>query len=91
MMKATKGNCYQGVALSQGDNKTVAASQANLIERLVESMTNRFQDASVGVLCATKLVDFKNWPESGEAARGLFSIMFCMTGHSGLYYTVMIL
>lgn len=81
MMKATKSDCYQGVTLSQGDNKTVATSKTTLVERLVESMKNRFQDASVGVLCATKVVDFKNWPESREAAAGLFSIKLCMTGH----------
>uniref|UniRef100_A0A4W5N2K1 HAT C-terminal dimerisation domain-containing protein n=1 Tax=Hucho hucho TaxID=62062 RepID=A0A4W5N2K1_9TELE len=31
-------------------------------------MTDRFQDASVRVLCATKLVSFTNWPESGDTA-----------------------
>ncbi|KAM9559994.1 zinc finger protein 862-like [Salvelinus alpinus] len=39
-----------------------------MLDRLVDTMTDRFQDASVGVLCATKLVSFTNWPESGDAA-----------------------
>ncbi|XP_014032318.1 zinc finger protein 862 [Salmo salar] len=39
-----------------------------MLHRLIESMTDRFQDDSVGVLCATMLVNFTNWPESGDEA-----------------------
>uniref|UniRef100_A0A4W5JT32 HAT C-terminal dimerisation domain-containing protein n=1 Tax=Hucho hucho TaxID=62062 RepID=A0A4W5JT32_9TELE len=37
-----------------------------MLDWLVESMTDRFQDARV--LCATKLVSFTNWPEPGDPA-----------------------
>lgn len=83
MMKATMANSYEGISLTRGDSKTLGlvVSQDKMLDSLVESITDRFQDASVGVLCATKLVSFTNWPESGDAAAGYF--MFCITGQSG--------
>lgn len=65
-------NSYEGISLTRGDSKTLVTSQDKMLDRLVESMTDRFQDASVGILCATKLVSFTNWPESGDAAAGWF-------------------
>ncbi|XP_045921378.1 zinc finger protein 862-like [Micropterus dolomieu] len=67
MMNATMGNSYEGISLTRGDIKTHVVSQDKMLDSLVKSMTDRFQDASVGVLCATKLVSFTNWPESGDA------------------------
>ena len=74
-MKAAMANRYEGISLARGDSKTLVTSQDKMLDRLVDSMTDRFQDASVGVLCATKLVSFTNWPESGHAA-----------GYSVFYY-----
>lgn len=78
MMKATMANRYDGISLTRDDSKTLIISQDKMFERLVESMTDRFQDTSVEVLCSTKLVSFTNWPESGDAVAGYF--MFGITG-----------
>lgn len=55
MMKATMANSYEGISLTRGDSKTpgLVVSLDKMLDSLVESMTDRFQDASVGVLCAT--------------------------------------
>ncbi|KAK7944844.1 hypothetical protein WMY93_000572 [Mugilogobius chulae] len=67
MMKVTTADSYEGISLTRiGDNKALINSQREVIDRLVESMTHRFQDASVGILQATKLVSFTNWPEPGD-------------------------
>lgn len=67
-------NSYEGISLTSSDSQTLIASRVKLLDRVVESMTDRFQDVGVGVLCATKLVNFANWPESGDAAAGVFKL-----------------
>ncbi|RXN37337.1 zinc finger protein 862-like [Labeo rohita] len=67
MMKATVADCYEGITLTRADdNKALISSQKEVIDRLVENMNHRFQDASEGILHATKLVSFTNWPQSGD-------------------------
>ena len=69
-------NSYEGISLTSSDSQsqTIMSSRVKLLDRLIESMAHRFQDVSVGVLCATKLVNFANWPESGDAAAGVFTL-----------------
>ena len=71
-MKATMANRYEGISLTRGDIKTLVTSQDKMLHRRVVIMTDRFQVASVGVLCANKLVSFTNWPVSGDEAAGYF-------------------
>lgn len=82
MMKATMANIYEGISMTRGDSKTLVTFQDKMIDRLVESITNRFQDASIGVMSATKLVSFTNWPEAGDEVAGWF-FMCCIRRHSG--------
>lgn len=68
---------YEGVALTRSrgadsQSQTFVTSREKLLDKLVESLTNRFQDVSVGVLYATRLISFANWPQPGEAAEGAF-------------------
>jgi len=78
MAKATSGPLFKGVELvskeARSDNRAVKSSEETLLTKLRESMRDRFGDISAGVLSATKLASFKNWPAPENAAAGLFSV-----------------
>lgn len=74
-MKATMATSYEGIPLTRSDSKwskTIVTSQDKMLDKLHESLTDRFQDVSEGLLCATKVVSFTNWPESADVAAGWF-------------------
>ncbi|KAK0135054.1 Zinc finger protein 862 [Merluccius polli] len=65
MMKATSGLTFEGVKLSVGknDDRAVKTAGQTLLSRLRDSLNDRFQDVSEGVLRATMLASFKNWTD----------------------------
>ncbi len=75
MMKATSSIMFNGISLieGEGENRLLISSREMVIDRLLESIGDRFRDLSTGVLMATKLTNFNNWPESREDVAGLFS------------------
>ncbi|KAK0140650.1 Zinc finger protein 862 [Merluccius polli] len=64
-MKATSGLTFEGVKLSVGknDDRAVKTAGQTLLSRLRDSLNDRFQDVSEGVLRATMLASFKNWTD----------------------------
>lgn len=74
-MKATSSSMFKGIPLieGEGENRLLISSREMVIDRLLESIGDRFRDLSTGVLMATKLTNFNNWPESREDVAGLFS------------------
>ncbi|KAK0134949.1 Zinc finger protein 862 [Merluccius polli] len=71
-MKATSGQSYKGVELrvvtARSDRAGKSPPEATLLSTIQESLTVRFGDISLGVLAATKLASFKNWPDPQNAA-----------------------
>ena len=74
MMLATSGTSFKGVQLERNERneKAFKASEGSLLRTIRETLTKRFEDRSAGVVTATKVASFKNWPE--KAAAGLFSV-----------------
>lgn len=79
-MEATGGQSYKGVELrvataARSHRAGKSPPEATLLSTLQESPTVRFGDISSGVLAATKLASFRNWPDPQNAAAlaGLFS------------------
>jgi len=44
------------------------ASKDKLLDKLSESMDNRFGDVGSGILCDTKIVSFQQWPDPKNSA-----------------------
>lgn len=80
MMKATNSGVFKGVSLTsgrargEGEDRVLISGQERLLDRLIESIRDRFKDGSTDVLMATKLVNFNNWPQSREGEAGVFRI-----------------
>lgn len=54
---------YEGISLRPCDEDAIHQSKDRLIDRLSETMANRFEDMSNGVLSAMRLTNFCFWPE----------------------------
>ena len=76
MMKATSGLTFEGVKLSVGknDDRAVKTAGQTLLSRLRDSLNDRFQDVSEGVLRATMLASFKNWTDRESVETGWFFV-----------------
>lgn len=82
-MKATSSSMFKGISLIEGEGENrLISSREMVIDRLLESIGDRFRDVSTGVLMATKLTNFNNWPESREDVAGLFSDQAQCTGQN---------
>ena len=80
-MKATQDEVFKGVALTsgrgrprgqEGEDRVLISCKEQLLDRLLESIRDRFKDGNSDILVATKLVNFRNWPQSTEGEAGGF-------------------
>ncbi|KAK0140288.1 Zinc finger protein 862 [Merluccius polli] len=70
LSKALDSNSYEGVRLSHGDTSQMMANKDTLLDKLSESMDNRFSDVRSGILSNTKIVSFQQWPNEYSADFG---------------------
>lgn len=66
LSKVLDSNSYQGVRLSDSDTGQMMANKDKLMDKLSESMDNRFSDVGSGILSNTKIVSFQQWPNENN-------------------------
>ncbi len=71
LSKVLDSNSYQGVSLSHSDTSQMMANKDKLLDKLSESMDNRFSDVGSGILSNTKIVSFQQWPDPENNAGAL--------------------
>ena len=69
LSKVLDSNSYQGVRLSHSNTSQMMANKDKLLDKLSESMDNRFSDVGSGILSNTKIVSFQQWPNPENNAR----------------------
>ncbi|XP_059201277.1 zinc finger protein 862-like [Centropristis striata] len=62
LSKVLDSTSYEGVRLSHSDTSQMMANKDKLLDKLSESMDNRFSDVGSGILSNTKIVSFQQWP-----------------------------
>ncbi|CAM4529879.1 unnamed protein product [Leuciscus chuanchicus] len=63
LRKVLDSNTYQGVNL-----RHMMANKDKLLDKLSDSMDNRFGDAGSGILSNTNIVSFQQWPDPENSA-----------------------
>lgn len=56
-------NLYEGISLRPCDDHSLHQTKDHLIDLLSETLLNRFEDMSHGILCAMRITNFCYWPE----------------------------
>ncbi|CAL8262201.1 unnamed protein product [Merluccius merluccius] len=67
LSKVLDSNSYEVVRLSHSDTSQMMANKDKLLDKLSESMDNRFSDVGSGILSNTKIVSFQQWPNEYSA------------------------
>ncbi|XP_061745138.1 zinc finger protein 862-like isoform X1 [Nerophis ophidion] len=62
LSKVLDSNSYQGVRRSHSDSSQLMANKDKVLDKLSESMDNRFSDVGSGILSNTKIESFQQWP-----------------------------
>lgn len=65
---ALDSNTYQGVNLSHKDTSHMMSNKDTLVDKLSDSMNHRFGDVRSGILSATRIVSFQQWPDPENSA-----------------------
>ncbi len=68
LRKVLDSNTYMGVNLRPSDTSHMMASKDKLLDKLSDSMDNRFGDVGSGILSDTKIVSFQQWPDPENSA-----------------------
>ncbi|XP_073667564.1 zinc finger protein 862-like [Paramisgurnus dabryanus] len=68
LRKVLDSNTYQGVNLRPSDTSHMMANKDKLLDKLSDSMDNRFGDVGSGILNDSKIVSFQQWPDPENSA-----------------------
>ncbi|ROI96431.1 Zinc finger protein 862 [Anabarilius grahami] len=68
LRKVLDSNTYMGVNLRHSDTSHMMANKDKLLDKLSDSMDNRFGDVGSGILSDTKIVSFQQWPDPENSA-----------------------
>lgn len=67
--KVFDSNTYQGVNLRHSDTSHMMANKVNkLLDKLSDSMDNRFRNVGSRILSDTKIVNFQQWHDPEKSA-----------------------
>lgn len=74
LRKVLDSNSYQGVNLSHSDTSQMMTNKDKLLDKLSESMDNRFSDVGSGILSNMKIVSFQQWPDPENNEVSIFNL-----------------
>ena len=76
LRKVINATEFEGTPLKFCNNQEFTATRRNFLEKIVEALEKRFHDfSSPTVVQASKIADFRLWPDSLESLKGLLTLL----------------